>query len=315
MINEKEMEKKKNRDKKIKNSKIVVIMRICFVIFISVMWIILQSFLGNGNGSEYYIVLVGAIIIIVFIMHLLISKFLVFVLNISSSAFNSVPQENQCKHFNAICCVNLAIDSLKSAYRIRLDDNVATKYGLYSEEQLIEKEANINQGEVWIVSYDLTAEALENQQARIREINIKKGIKYRLFYINDDEQKYGELQDNIEILDKRYNKRMKLYPYEKPISIFSFLFSLFGIIMLVDENGFVKEAFFTLYSSNDKIKEPIYMKMSYCMERKYNKILYSIKQTARNPRKSNRGSGFCKIQKKIREVNKLFRLKKKKGGK
>ncbi len=301
------MEKQKIKERKLKKSKIAVIVRICFVIFISVMWIILQSFIGNENGSEYYIVLVGATIIIVFIMHLLISRFIVFVLNISNSAFANMPQEKQCQHFNSVCCVNLAIDSLKSAYRIRLDDNVATRYGLYSEEQLIEKEGNINQGEVWIVSYDLTAEALENQQARIREMNIKKGIKYRLFYINDDAQKYGELQDNIKILDKRYNRKMKLYPYEKPISIFSFLFSLFGIIMLTDEDGLVKEAFFTLYSSNDKIKEPIYIKMSYCMERKYNKILNSIKQTARNPREKNYGSVFSKT-KKIRKGNKWFRL-------
>lgn len=307
------MEKQTIKEKKSKKSKIAVIARICFVIFISVMWIILQSFLGNGNSSEYYIVLVGAIIIIVFIMHLLISKFLVFVLNISNSAFTNMPQEKQCQHFNSVCCVNLAIDSLKSAYRIRLDDSVAIKYGLYSEEQLIEKEGNITKGEVWIVSYDLTAEALENQKARIREMNIKKGVKYRLFYINDDAQKYSELQDNIKILDKRYNRKMKLYPYEKPISIFGFLFSLFGIIMLIDENGSVKEAFFTLYSSNDKIKEPIYIKMSYCMERKYNKILYSIKRTARNPREKNYYNGISKIRKRIRKGNKSFRLQKMKG--
>lgn len=309
------MEKQHIKDKKIMKSKIAVIVRICLVIFISVMWIILQSFLGNENNSEYYMVLVGAIVIVVFIMHLLISKFLIFVLNISSSAFDNVPQEKRCQHFSSVCCVNLAIDSLKSAYRIRLDDNVATRYGLYSEEQLIEKEGNINQGEVWIVSYDLTAEALENQQARMREINIKKGIKYRLFYINDDAQKYGELQDNIKILDNRYNRKMKLYPYEKPISIFSFLFSLFGIIMFTDEDGLVKEAFFILYSSNDKIKEPIYIRMSYCMERKYNKILYSIKQTARNPREKNYGSSFAKIRKRIRKGNKLFGIQKMKGGK
>ena len=308
------MKKQKIKDKKIKKSKIAVIVRICFVMIISVMWIILQSFLENNNSSEYYILLVGAIIIIVFIMFLLISIFLIFVLNISNSAFAGMPQEKQCQHFNAVCCVNLAIDSLKSAYRIRLDDNVATRYGLYSEEQLIEKEGNINQGEVWIVSYDLTAEALENQQARIREMNIKKGIKYRLFYINDDTQKYGELQDNIKMLDKRYNRKMRLYPYEKPISIFSFLFSLFGIIMLTDEDGLVKEAFFTLYSSNDKIKEPIYIKMSYCMERKYNKILYSIKRTARNPREKNYNNVFSKIRKKIRTGNKWLGLKKMKGG-
>lgn len=309
------MEKQNIKDKKMMKSKIAVILRICLVIFISVMWIILQSFLGNKNSSEYYMVLVGAIIIVVFIMHLLISKFLIFILNISSSAFDNVPQEKRCQHFSSVCCVNLAIDSLKSAYRIRLDDNVATRYGLYSEEQLIEKEGNINQGEVWIVSYDLTAEALENQQARMREMNIKKGIKYRLFYINDDAQKYGELQDNIKILDNRYNRKMKLYPYEKPISIFSFLFSLFGIIMFTDEDGLAKEAFFILYSSNDKIKEPIYIKMSYCMGRKYNKILYSIKQTARNPREKNCGSGFAKIRKRIRKGNKLFRIQKMKGGK
>lgn len=307
------MKKQNVKDNKLKKSKIAVIARICFVIFISVMWIILQSFLGNENGSEYYIVLVGAIIIMVFIMHLLISKFLVFVINIPNSAFTSMPKEKQCQHFNSVCCVNLAIDSLKSAYRIRLDDNVATRYGLYSEEQLIEKESNINKGEVWIVSYDLTAETLENQQARIREMNIKKGIKYKLFYINDDAQKYGELQDNIRILDKRYNKKMKLYPYEKPISIFSFLFSLFGIIMLINEDGSVKEAFFTLYSSNDKIKEPIYIKMSYCMERKYNKILCSIKRTARNPREKNYGSGISRIRKKLERTNKWFGFQKMKG--
>lgn len=300
------MRKRKIKDKKMEKSKFTVILRICAVIFTSVMWIILQSFLGNENRHEYYIVVVIAIMIIVFTMFFLISSFLLYVLNISNNALANASQEGQCQHFNTVCCVNLAIDSLKSAYRIRLDDNVATRYGLYSEEQLIEKESNINKGEVWIVSYDLTAEALENQQARIREMNIKKGIKYRLFYINDDTQKYSELQDNIKILDERYNKKMKLYPYEKPISIFSFLFSLFGIIMLTDEDGLVKEAFFTLYSSNDKIKEPIYIKMSYCMERKYNKILYSIKNTARNPREKSNYNHISKMRKKIEKTTELF---------
>lgn len=305
---------KQNNIKSLK-SKILIIVRICFVICTSVIWIILQSLLGNDNSSENFILLVIAIIVIIFCMHLLISGFLVYALNIPNNTFANMQQGKPCQYFNAVCCVDLAMDSLKSAYRIRLDDNNATKYGLYSEEQLVEKEANINQGEVWIVSYDLTAEALENQQARIREMNIRKGIKYRLFYINDDAQKYGELQDNIKILDKRYNKKMKLYPYEKPISIFSFLFSLFGIIMLIDEDGLVKEAFFTLYSSNDRIKEPIYIKMSYCMERKYNKILYSIKQTARNPREKSHDNVFSKVQKKIRKSNKWFGLQKMKGRK
>lgn len=83
--------------------------------------------------------------------------------------------------------------------------------------------------------------------------------------------------------------------------------------MLTDEDGSVKEAFFTLYSSNDKIKEPIYIKMSYCMERKYNKILYSIKRTARNPREKNYGSGISKIRKRIRKGSEWFGLQKMKG--
>lgn len=298
------MKKNKSKSEKIEKSKISIIARIYFIIFVSVMWILLQSFLGNNSSSGYYIVIIFAVIIVIFTIFVLMSGFLAYILNVSNKVFSSVSQEKQCKYFNTFCCVDFAIDSLKSAYKIRLDDNVATKYSLYSEEQLIEKESNIKQGEVWIVSYDLTAEALENQQARIREINIKKGIKYKLFYINDDAQKYGELQDNIRILDKRYNKKMKLYPYEKPISIFSFLFSLFGIIMLINEDGSVKEAFFTLYSSNDKIKEPIYIKMSYCMEQKYNKILCSIKRTARNPREKNYGSVISKIRKKLKRTNK-----------
>lgn len=301
---------KKQKDKKNKKSKLAVIVRICFVILISVMWIILQSLLGSNISFGYYIILVIATIFIIFTVFVLISSFFAFVLNISNSAYIVIPQERQCQHFSTICCVNLAIDSLKSAYRIRLDNNTATKYGLYSEEQLIEKESNIAHGEVWIVSYDLTAEALENQQVRIREMNIKKGIKYRLFYINNDTQKYGELQDNIKILDKRYHKKMKLYPYEKPISIFGFLFSLFGIIMFTDEDGVVKEAFFTLYSSNDKIKEPIYIKMSYCMERKYNKILYSIKSTAKNPREKNYHDRFLEMRKKAKKIINGFKLKK-----
>lgn len=300
------MEKQNIKDKKSNESKIAIIIRICITISAPVIWIIWQSFLGNGNRDSFvhYIFTVVVIIIVMFIMYFGISGFLIFVLNISNSAFSNISKENRCQHFNSVCCVNLAIDSLKSAYRIRLDDNVAARYGLFSEEQLIEKEGNINRGEVWIVSYDLTAEALENQQARIRQTNIKKGIKYRLFYINDNTQKYGELQDNIKTLDERYNKKMKLYPYEKPISIFSFLFSLFGIIMFTDEDGLVKEAFFTLYSSNDKIKEPIYIKMSYCMERKYNKILSSIKRNARNPREKNCIWNFYKILKRIRKGSK-----------
>lgn len=304
------MAKQDINNKKVNKKKITVIFRICFIIFVSVMWIILQSFLANDNSAEYYIIIVFFIAFIIFMMFFLISGTIFFILNIPSKSINNVQQEEQCKHFNMICCVNLAIDSLKSAYRIRLDDNVAIKYGLYSEEQLIEKESNINQGEVWIVSYDLTAEALENQHARIREMNIKKGIKYRLFYISDYKQKYGELQDNIQKLDERYNKKMKLYPYEKPISIFTFLFSLFGILMITDEYGMVKESFFALYSSNDKIKEPIYIKMSYCMERKYNQILCSIKNTARNPREKQHKNRASKVGKKMGKKIKLFKLHK-----
>lgn len=285
------MEKQKTRSRK---TGFFTFLRICLLILVSVGWIILQSFLGSENTSNSYIFTVFIVIFFVFTVFFLISFFAVLLLRVLNTTFTKAIEKDRCQYFNTICCVNLAIDSLKSAYRIRLDDSVATKYGLYSEEQLIEKEGNINQGEVWIVSYDLTAEAQENHKTQVREMNIKKGVKYRLFYINDNAEKYGELQDNIKLLDARYNKKMKLYPYEKPISIFSFLFSLFGIIMLTDKEGLVKEAFFTLYSSNDKIKEPIYIKMSYCMERKYNKILYSIMKSARNPRDKNYNNNFSK---------------------
>lgn len=281
-MNEEKM--KKQGSKNIRNNKMAAILRLCFLAIVSVGWIVLQSFVGN-NSYELSILLVVAITVLIFVTYLLTSKFLLYVLGISNVAFATISEEEMCPNYNNICCVNLAIDSLKSAYRIRLDDNAVVKYGLYSEEQLIEIEGRMEQGEVWIVSYDLTAETLENQQSRIRERNINKKIKYRLFYINDDAQKYGELQDNIKLLDRRYNQKMKLYPYEKPISIFSFLFSLFGIIMFINEEGRVNEAFFTLYSSNEKIKEPIYIKMSYCMEQKYNKILYSIMKAAKESRR------------------------------
>lgn len=286
------MEKLEIKDKERKKKRVLIIFyRYLFFLIGSVMLVILQSFLGKSSNLPYYFLSILVIFLIVVSVCIGLSYIVYKIICIEHIDILGLEEENKCKFFDTVCCVNIAIESLKSAYQIRLEDSTAIKYGLYTEEQLIAKEGGLDLGEVWIVSYDLTAEALDSQQARVREGNLKKGIKYRMFYINDRTQKYSELRDNIDKLDKRYNRKMKLYPYENPISIYTFLFSLFGIIMFTDQEGRVKEAFFTLYSSNDKIKEPIYMKMSYCMEKKYNKILNSIKVSARNPRakqKTNR---------------------------
>lgn len=272
------------------------IFKLCLTLVLMVLLAVLESFLGEDIKGWKYFIIVLVTLLVLMMVFIFITKAILSIAQIQYLDINSFSVEEMCHHFNnTVCCVNMAIDSLKSAYLIRLDDEIAQKYNLFSKDQLLERERGVEKGEVWMISYDMTAEALDGEEAKIREYNLKNGIKYRLFYINNPRQKYSEVQDNIYQMEKKYKGKMKLYPYEKQISIFSFLFTLFGIIMFLDQDKNVYDAYFMLHSSNDKIKEPIYMRMSYCMEKKYNKILRSIMDEARNPRIIERDTRLKKI--------------------
>lgn len=249
---------------------------------------IIDNILGDGIPLiEYCIV---CLIIIVFI----VSFF--FVVVVSVTKINEIldykynetncSTAEKCKYGEYICCVKLALETIQGDYNLILDQAIAKRYNLFTESEIIKKESSFEKGEIWVFSYDLTTEVFDDIASETVKNNLEKGIVYREFYISDKLGAFGNAEFNRKKMEKRYKKArmhtgqncLMFYPYNNLNGMLNYIFALFGIVLYIKDvdNFDTIEAYFSLRSTNSRVKKPIYVKMPHCMTNKYYGILCSI---------------------------------------
>ena len=87
----------------------------------------------------------------------------------------------KCKYGEHICCAKLALETIQGDYDLVLDQAIAKQYNLFTESEIMKKEADFESGEIWVFSYDLTTEVLEDIASETVKSNLEKGIVYREF--------------------------------------------------------------------------------------------------------------------------------------
>jgi len=257
-------------------------------IFLFVALKIIDTLLGSGIPLLEYCIVCFVVIIITGSFYVLVTVIITRVDDILDHRYNETKYSSseKCKYGEYVCCAKLALDTIQGDYDLVLDKNIAQQYNLYTEKEIIELESNFDKGEVWIFSYDLTTEVLDGTAQNMVKANLKKGVVYREFYIADDMNSYGSAEFNRKKMEKWYEssrihnnqERLFFYPYNNPNSMLNYMFALFGIVLYIEDvnNADSIQAYFSLRSTNSRVKKPIYVKMPHCMTNKYYRILYSI---------------------------------------
>ena len=259
---------------------------------------IVDNFLGEGIPFlEYCIVC----LIVIFLMIACFSIVAVAVTKIDEILDHKYNETNcstaeKCQYSENICCAKLALETIQGDYDLILDPEIAKEYNLRSESEIIEKEAAFNSGEAWVFSYDLTTEVLGDDASETVKSNLEEGVVYREFYISDKGDGFKNAEFNRKRMEKWYKDAricsgrecLFFYPYDNPNSMLNYMFALFGIVLYInDVNNFdTIEAYFSLRSSNSRVKKPIYVKMPRCMTNKYYSILDNIIKNS-NDKKEN----------------------------
>lgn len=246
---------------------------------------IIDSFLGNGVPIVEYVYTCAIIIISVCVVYIILSCIIIKLLSQLNHKFiySEFPIVEKCKYDDRICCANLAINALKGDFFFSLDQRIAKIYNLVSEEELMKYESSFNDGEIWIFSYDLTTEVLQDAASKIFIKNLKKGVTYREFYIEDTDEITGNAANNRKKMEEWYKdadskngiQNLYFYPYNNPDSMLNYIFALFGIALYIKSPTQI-EAYFSLRSSDSRVKQPIYVKMPYCMTNRYYRIFKNI---------------------------------------
>lgn len=246
---------------------------------------IVDNFLGNDVPIIEYMYTCAIIIVSVCIVYICLVYTIIKLLTKLDHKFTSseFPIAEKCKYDDRICCANLAINALKGDFSFSLDKTIAETYNLVSEEELMKYEASFNDGEIWIFSYDLTTEVLQDAASKTFIKNLKKGVTYREFYIEDTDEITGNASTNRKKMEEWYReadskngvKNLYFYPYNNPDSMLNYIFALFGIALYIKSSAQI-DAYFSLRSSDSRIKQPIYVKMPYCMTNRYYRIFKSI---------------------------------------
>lgn len=256
-------------------------------VFLFVILKIIDNLLGNGIPLLEYCVVCLIIIFSMSVFYICVAAVVTKIDAILDHKYNetSYSASEKCKYGEYVCCAKLAIETIQGDYDLVLDRTIATMYNLYTENEIIEKESSFCNGEIWVFSYDLTTEVLGDIASSAVRENLKKGITYREFYI-DNSELYGNAEDNRKRMEKWYSdvrsingdEHLFFYPYSNPNSMLNYMFALFGIVLYIEnvnETNII-QAYFSLRSTNSRVKKPIYVKMPHCMTNKYYRILDSI---------------------------------------
>ena len=99
----------------------------------------------------------------------------------------------KCKYGEYVCCAKLALETIQGDYDLILDQTIAKRYNLFTESEIIKKESSFEKGEIWVFSYDLTTEVLEDIASETVKNNLEKGVVYREFYISDKQSAFRRL--------------------------------------------------------------------------------------------------------------------------
>lgn len=249
---------------------------------------IIDNVLGDGIPLFEYCIVCSIIIILMGVFYVSIAIVITKIDDVLDHRYNetSYSSSEKCKYGEYVCCAKLALESIQGDYDLILDRSIANQYNLFTEEEIIKKESSFSKGEIWIFSYDLTTEVLGDIASDTVKRNLSKGIVYREFYIADNPGTFGNSEFNRKRMENWYETAriqngencLKFYPYNNPNSMLNYIFALFGIVLYIEdvENTDTIQAYFSLRSTNSRVKKPIYVKMPHCMTNKYYRILYSI---------------------------------------
>lgn len=266
-------------------------------VFLFIVLKIIDNLLGNGIPIVEYCIVCVIIISSMSFFYVCVAAVITKIDVILDNKYNQTnySASEKCKYGEYVCCAKLALETIQGDYDLILDKTIATKYNLYTESEIIEKESSFSCGEIWVFSYDLTTEVLDDIASTTVRDNLKKGITYREFYIDDSLDSYGNAESNRKRMEKWYsdvrksggNEHLFFYPYSNPNSMLNYMFALFGIVLYIEKvnDSDVIQAYFSLRSTNSRVKKPIYVKMPYCMTNKYYRILNNIIENIINKEK------------------------------
>ena len=249
---------------------------------------IIDNLMGDGIPLIEYCLVCLVIIVLVTSFFFVIAVAITKIDEILAHKYNETncSTTEKCKYGEYVCCAKLALETIQGDYDLILDQTIAKQYNLHTEAEIISKESSFDKGEVWVFSYDLTTEVLGDIASETVKNNLEKGIVYREFYITSQNGEFWNAELNRKRMEKWYQKArihsgqncLEFYPYDNPHSMLNYMFALFGIVLYIRDvdNSDTIDAYFSLRSTNSRVKKPIYVKMPYCMTKKYYGILHSI---------------------------------------
>lgn len=249
---------------------------------------IIDNLMGDGVPLIEYCLVCLVIIVLMTSFFFVIAVAVTKIDEILDHKYNETncSTTEKCKYGEYVCCAKLALETIQGDYDLILDQTIAKQYNLHTEAEIISKESSFDKGEVWVFSYDLTTEVLGDIASETVKNNLEKGIVYREFYITSQNGEFWNAELNRKRMEKWYQKArihsgqncLEFYPYDNPHSMLNYMFALFGIVLYIRDvdNSDTIDAYFSLRSTNSRVKKPIYVKMPYCMTKKYYGILHSI---------------------------------------
>ena len=170
--------------------------------------------------------------------------------------------------------------------------NLLRDYRLTTEEKMNKKEKYFGKmdkenKEIWIFSYDLSTEILNDKCQKIVKKNIEKETQYIEFYYDNDKNK-EEIVDRCNkiksSLKEEYRKNINFIPLENNKGEINLLPRLIGSVSFHKGVSFYKkESYFSLRGG--KKTKPIYYNMPACMSDAYYNYFLSRKQEFDNKNK------------------------------
>jgi len=237
----------------------------------------LLALLRTGDDKVAYFI----IAVIVFIIYIMISfDFKTFFTVSINPQIHTVCDYDQSKE----CCVNEYIKTLKDSNKVKdmvMSKEVLDKYKLVTELEMNKKEKefgnqNANNRQIWIFSYNLSTEILNDESNSIVKDNLKKGIQYHEFVIYNDETS-SDVDNNEQILRKsippKSQQNLLMEHISESNDFTNILPYLIGSIIFIDNNK--PQSYFSLRGDNIDKNNPIYFKMPNCMNEKYYKYFKS----------------------------------------
>lgn len=249
---------------------------------------IIDNLMGDGIPLIEYCLVCLVIIVLMASSFLVVAVAVTKIDEILDHKYNETncSTTEKCKYGEYVCCAKLAIETIQGDYDLILDQAIAKQYNLHTETEIISKESSFDKGEIWVFSYDLTTEVLGDIASETVKNNLEKGVVYREFYISSPNREFWNAELNRKRMEKWYQKArtqsghncLEFYPYDNPNSMLNYMFALFGIVLYIKDvdNSDTIDAYFSLRSTNSRVKKPIYVKMPHCMTKKYYGILHNI---------------------------------------